>query len=121
LAALAPPQHFDLPAGDAATALRLAAQQAGREIMFPAAIVQGVVAAGAFAPKSVWVSDAHAGVAEALGKAAGVRVASNNADVVAAADTLVLCVKPGDALGALKGLKLKGVCALPQVRSNRVS
>ncbi len=73
-----------------------------------AAIVQGVVAAGAFAPKSVWVSDAHAGVAEALGKAAGVRVASNNADVVAAADTLVLCVKPGDALGALKGLKLKG-------------
>ena len=36
------PQRFDIPAGDAATALRLAAQQAGREIMFPAAIVQGV-------------------------------------------------------------------------------
>jgi hypothetical protein len=35
LATPAPPQHFDLPAGDAATALRLAAQQAGREIMFP--------------------------------------------------------------------------------------
>ena len=42
LATPSPPQHFDLPAGDAATALRLAAQQAGREIMFPAAIVQGV-------------------------------------------------------------------------------
>ena len=36
------PQRFDIPAGDAATALRLAAPQAGREIMFPAAIVQGV-------------------------------------------------------------------------------
>ena len=42
LGAASAPQHFDLPAGDAATALRLAAQQAGREIMFPAAVVQGV-------------------------------------------------------------------------------
>lgn len=42
LAATSTPQRFDLPAGDAATALRLAAQQAGREIMFPAVLVQGV-------------------------------------------------------------------------------
>lgn len=42
LAATSTPQHFDLPAGDAANALRLAAQQAGREIMFPAEVVQGV-------------------------------------------------------------------------------
>jgi len=41
-AASSPRQSFDLPAGEAATALRLAAQQAGREIMFPATVVQGV-------------------------------------------------------------------------------
>lgn len=36
------PQRFDVPGGDAATALRLVAKQAGREIMFPAAVVKGV-------------------------------------------------------------------------------
>jgi hypothetical protein len=37
-----PKKSFDIPAGDAASTLRTAAQQAGREIMFPAATVQGV-------------------------------------------------------------------------------
>jgi iron complex outermembrane receptor protein len=41
-AAEIPKKSFDIPAGPAATTLRTAAQQAGREIMFPAATVAGV-------------------------------------------------------------------------------
>ena len=42
LAATSPRTNFDLPAGDAVDTLRRAAQQAGREIMFPAGTVRGV-------------------------------------------------------------------------------
>ncbi len=65
------------------------------------ALVQGVVKSGAFSREDIAVSDCHAGTAEALAAAAGVRVATNEA-LIAASDVLVLCVKPADALDALR-------------------
>ena len=50
----APRKSFDVPAGDAIATLKQAAQQAGMEIMFPAATVQGVKTAavkGEFTPR----------------------------------------------------------------------
>lgn len=42
LLAADPKKNFDVPAGDAVTTLKRAAQQAGREIVYPADLVQGV-------------------------------------------------------------------------------
>ena len=65
------------------------------------ALVQGVVKSGAFSREDIAVCDSHAGTAEALSAAAGVRVETNEA-LIAASDVLVLCVKPADALAALR-------------------
>jgi pyrroline-5-carboxylate reductase len=68
------------------------------------ALVQGVVKSGAFPAAQIAVTDAIAGVAQKLATEAGVRVAASNAELAATADVLVLCVKPGDALDALRAL-----------------
>ncbi|MDB6172204.1 MAG: Pyrroline-5-carboxylate reductase [Chthoniobacteraceae bacterium] len=73
-----------------------------------AALVQGVVKAGAIAREEIVVADTHASTAEALSRAAGVRVASGNEELARLADVLVLCVKPGDALAALRSLDCTG-------------
>src|SRR5262245_60505551 len=68
------------------------------------ALVQGVLKAGLYSPADVLLSDAVAATAEKLAKATGATAAGANSEVLAAADVLVLAVKPGDALAALKSL-----------------
>ena len=68
------------------------------------ALVQGVVQSGALAPGDIIVSDVIAAAAQRLATVAGVAFAETNADLVAMADALVLCVKPNDALDALRSL-----------------
>ena len=69
------------------------------------ALVQGVVQSGALAPGDVIVSDVIAAAAQRLATVAGVAFAETNADLVALAGALVLCVKPNDALAALRSLR----------------
>jgi pyrroline-5-carboxylate reductase len=68
------------------------------------ALVHGVVKSGAFPPAQIAVTDCVAAAAQKLGAEAGVRVTATNAELAAAADVLVLCVKPADALEALRAL-----------------
>lgn len=67
------------------------------------ALVQGVVRSGAIPPDAILVSDAVAGVAEKLAAAAGVTAATNG-ELISAAEAVVLCVKPADALDALRSV-----------------
>lgn len=68
------------------------------------ALVQGVVRSGAISPDAILVSDAFPGVAERLAAAAGV-VEATNEQLIRAAEAVVLCVKPGDALDALRSIR----------------
>jgi pyrroline-5-carboxylate reductase len=68
------------------------------------ALVQGVVAAGVIAREAIAVSDAIPAASEKLASAAGVTVKTND-ELAAFADALVLCVKPNDALAALRSLR----------------
>jgi pyrroline-5-carboxylate reductase len=74
------------------------------------ALARGVVAGGAFTAGEVVVSDVVGATAEALAKATGGRVARSNAELAAACETIVLCVKPADAVSALReiGAKIDG-------------
>ncbi len=65
------------------------------------ALVHGVVKSGAFPPADICVSDIVAAAAEKLSADAGVPVAADHA----AANAIVLCVKPADALAALRAAK----------------
>jgi pyrroline-5-carboxylate reductase len=71
------------------------------------ALVRGIVKAGVCAPSQIFVSDVVEFSAKALEEELQVRALKANADLVAAADTLVLCVKPQDALLALNELQSK--------------
>jgi pyrroline-5-carboxylate reductase len=66
------------------------------------ALARGVVASGAFDGGALVVSDVHTPSAEKLAKATGGRIAATNAELVAAAEAIVLCVKPADAIAALR-------------------
>lgn len=68
------------------------------------ALVQGVVKSGAFSAAEIVVADCLAAAAEKLAAATGARVAPSNAELASASDVVVLCVKPGDALAALRAL-----------------
>ncbi len=68
------------------------------------ALVHGVVQAGVVPRESIAVSDAIQSVAEKLASDAGV-LARTNAELVEFADALVLCVKPNDALAALRSIR----------------
>jgi pyrroline-5-carboxylate reductase len=74
------------------------------------ALVRGAIQSGAISPESIVVSDYVQAVAEELAATAGARAVQGNAELCAAADVVVLCVKPGDALAALRSLEsaLKG-------------
>lgn len=74
------------------------------------ALAGGVISSGAMKASDVVVSDVHAGSAEKLAKATGASVAATNEALVDKADAIVLCVKPNDALDALRGVsgKLNG-------------
>lgn len=66
------------------------------------ALLNGLLRAKLVEPSSVWVADAVPAVADALARQSGVNVAASNAEAVAAADTVILCVKPMDATTALE-------------------
>ncbi len=68
------------------------------------ALVQGAADSGVFPRADILVSDAVPGVAEKLATTAQVTAVASNAELVAQAEVLVLCVKPNDALAALRSL-----------------
>ena len=68
------------------------------------ALVHGVVKSGAFSTTEIRVTDCIATVAAQLAEATGVQAVATNAELATASDVLVLCVKPGDALDALRAL-----------------
>jgi pyrroline-5-carboxylate reductase len=68
------------------------------------ALVQGVLKAGVCASSDIILSDAIPAAAEKLAKATGAASAASNAEVLVAADVLVLAVKPSDAIAAVKSL-----------------
>ncbi len=68
------------------------------------ALVRGVVKTGAISAGAIVVSDAVPGVAEDLAASAGV-AAVTNGELIATADAVVLCVKPHDALDALRSVR----------------
>jgi pyrroline-5-carboxylate reductase len=68
------------------------------------ALVSGAADSGVFARQDILVSDAVPGVAEKLAAAAQVTAVAGNDELVAQAGVLVLCVKPNDALEALRSL-----------------
>jgi pyrroline-5-carboxylate reductase len=69
------------------------------------ALVQGAVGSRAFAREDILVSDAVAGVADKLAAAAKVFAVPSNEALAKQAGALVLCVKPADALDALRVLR----------------
>ena len=69
------------------------------------ALVGGVIQAGAFAPEDILVSDCYADAVAALSVKTGATAASDNAALATGADALMLCVKPSDALDALRGVR----------------
>ena len=69
------------------------------------ALVQGAVSSRAFAPGDIIVCDAVPGVAEKLATAVQARAATTNEELARQVETLVLCVKPVDALEALRALR----------------
>lgn len=66
------------------------------------ALVSGAAESGVFAREDIFVSDAVPGVAEKLAAGAKVTAVASNAELLAKSDALVLCVKPNDALDALR-------------------
>jgi pyrroline-5-carboxylate reductase len=68
------------------------------------ALVLGVTQSGAFPREHILVTDVVPAAAQKLATDAGVTALATNAEVAAAADVLILCVKPNDALAALREL-----------------
>jgi pyrroline-5-carboxylate reductase len=66
------------------------------------ALVEGVVRASVARPADVYLTDKIMAAAEGLARKTGAQAQSNNAEVAARADVLILCVKPGDVPQALK-------------------
>ncbi len=69
-----------------------------------AALIKGVLKSGLCAPSDITVSDVHAPSAEKLRAETGATVVASNAEVVAASDSIILAVKPVDALLAIQGV-----------------
>ena len=66
------------------------------------ALVRGIVSSGVVNASQVVLSDVHATTVEKLAKATGAAVALTNCALVEQSDVVVLCVKPNDALDALR-------------------
>ena len=69
------------------------------------ALAGGVLKAGAFPPEEIAVTDCAPAAAKALAEKFQLRSVATNAELVSWADTIILCVKPGDALPALRALR----------------
>ena len=72
------------------------------------ALVHGVIKAGAVNASNILVSDVHAPAVEKLAASSGAVIAHTNAQIARAADVIVLCVKPNDALAALREVDSAG-------------
>ena len=72
------------------------------------ALVHGVTQSGAIPRDAIVVTDIFSTAAQKLATDAGVTALASNAEVAAAADALVICVKPNDALAALRALDTAG-------------
>jgi len=66
------------------------------------ALLGGVVKAGIVAPKEIGVTDRHTPATEAAVAQYGVTAFPDNRSLVQAAEAILLCVKPNDALDALR-------------------
>jgi pyrroline-5-carboxylate reductase len=66
------------------------------------ALLEGILRAGIAPAGDVFLTDKIAKAAEELAGRTGANARGSNAEVVAAAGVLILCVKPGDVPGALK-------------------
>jgi pyrroline-5-carboxylate reductase len=69
------------------------------------ALVEGVIRAGVCAAKDIVATDISASAVKALTAKTGITGLKTNAETAAAADTLILCVKPGDAAEALGAVR----------------
>lgn len=72
------------------------------------ALVHGVVQSKALAGENIFLTDCHPSAATDLAHATGTRALGSNAAVAEVAEVILLCVKPADALAALRGLDLNG-------------
>ena len=71
------------------------------------ALVRGAVSSGVVKASDVVISDVYAAAAEKLAKATGAAIAATNPALVEKVDVIVLCVKPNDALDALREVRSK--------------
>ena len=69
------------------------------------ALAGGVLKAGAFPPEEIAVTDSAPVAASALAEKFNLRSFATNAELFSWADAVLLCVKPGDALPALRALR----------------
>lgn len=69
------------------------------------AIVRGIVHAGVVAGENIIVSDPASTAANELAHELGISVAKDNSEVCLGAETIILCVKPNDAIDALRALQ----------------
>ncbi len=69
------------------------------------ALVRGLVQKGLARPEQVWLSDTVGRAVEALSRETGAHAMDRNEEVVERSEVVVLCVKPGDALGVLEGVQ----------------
>jgi pyrroline-5-carboxylate reductase len=72
------------------------------------ALVRGVTKSGAIPAELILVTDVLPVAAQQLATATGVTALPTNAEVASIAEALILCVKPQDAIGALRGIDTKG-------------
>ena len=77
-----------------------------------AALLEGTLGAGAFSPGDIFVSDSIATVAESVAQRFGAIHCRDNASLVENCDTVMLCVKPADALTALGAVREAGKSVL---------
>ena len=87
------------------------------------ALIQGMLRANLCSASEITVSSRYQTGLEALATATGVRAAASNAEAVSEADTVLLCVKPGDALLALEesGEALEGRLLLSVVTGLKIA
>lgn len=79
------------------------------------ALIKGIIAAGLYSPRDIFVSDIRAERLKELGEKYNVATAGNNAEVAKKADIVVLSVKPqnmDDALESIKGVLKEDVLVI---------
>jgi len=69
------------------------------------ALIKGIIEAGVYGPESVFVSDIRPERLDYLAKQYRIQTASENSEVAAKVDILVLCVKPQKMAEALQSIK----------------